>query len=274
MARKKHLVLSSKRISELAEMAALTHRLADGLQNHELFIVVQPKIGVRNGQVTGGEVLVRWQRPDGSFVRPDLFIPAAESSGLINSIGRFVFLEGTALAQQITKSWALQRKLAINVSPSQLYDYEFVRLVERTFKDFNVDPRAIEFEVTETAVAAFPERVKGSLKDLRALGSTIALDDFGTGQSSLTMLRDLPLDRVKLDRSFLAGLEHDDNAFKLVENSIRMMRDLGYQITVEGVETREMHDMLYALGAQEAQGYFYSKPLPVDQFMTFEFSIG
>ena len=130
-----------------------------------------------------------------------------------------------------------------------------------------------EFEITETAVASATGPILEILQKLREMGISIALDDFGTGYSSLTMLTGMPVDKVKLDKSFIDQVEDSEKSFKLVENSIRMMQDLDLTVTVEGVETRAVHDMLFAMGVDEAQGYFYSKPLSVEDFRNFTLDI-
>lgn len=271
IARKKHLLLSKTRLDELEFTASLTHRLMDAIQNGEFFIVIQPKIDVRTASCSAGEILVRWKDSQGVFIRPDVFIPAAENAGLIDAIGRFVFLEACAVMVKAREMNTTIPKLAVNASPHQLADPSFITLVESSIQSLSLDARLIEFEMTETAVAERPEQVVQTLKELRALGCSIALDDFGTGHSSLTMLQDIPIDRVKLDKAFIDKLETHENSFSLVENTIRMMRDMGYHVTVEGIERREVHDMLFALGVDEAQGYYYSQPLSPDDYLNFEF---
>jgi diguanylate cyclase (GGDEF)-like protein/PAS domain S-box-containing protein len=272
-ARARLLRLTRDRLQDIAYSAALTHQIRDAIQIGEFFIVVQPKIDVRSGRSNAGEVLVRWRRNDGEMISPGVFIPVAEDAGLIDAIGRFVFLEACALLRDTRNGTGALPKLAINVSPNQLLDPEFVRLAETTFDQLSVDPSLVELEITETAVASAPHRVLEALNRLRPMGISVALDDFGTGYSSLTMLRDMPIDKVKLDKSFIDEIDRSEKSFRLVENSIRMMKDLGFTVTVEGVEAREIHDMLFALGVDEAQGFFYSKPLPVDEFSTFDLSI-
>ncbi|MAO56612.1 MAG: hypothetical protein CMM61_13070 [Rhodospirillaceae bacterium] len=266
-------LMNEDRLNSMVFTSTITHQIRDAIQIGEFAIVIQPKIDIKSGRANAGEVLVRWTKSDGSMIPPDVFIPIAEDAGLINAIGRFVFLEASALVRGTRQSTDLFPKLAVNVSPRQLIDVNFVDFVEDTFDQFSIDPDLIEIEITETAVASAPKRVTAALNRLRDLGLTIALDDFGTGYSSLTMLRDMPIDKVKLDKSFVDQINEDEKSFKLVENSIRMMQDLGFLVTVEGVETRDIHDMLYALGVDEAQGYFYSKPLPVEAFQAYSFDL-
>ena len=265
--------LSQSRLDALSFSASLTHKLVDAIRNEEFHLVLQPKVDIGASRVTGGEALLRWRRPTGEPIGPDVFVPAAENAGLIADIGRFVFIESCALLRRGATRSLGPLKIAINASPHQLADPRFIDFVEATFADSGVDPASAEFEVTETAVAAFPERVVAGLNRLRAMGASVALDDFGTGHSSLTMLHDLPIDRVKLDRAFMANLGQSVRFEKLVENSVRMMRDMGYAVTVEGVETRDVHDFLLALGVDEAQGYFYARPLSPDAFWDFELAI-
>lgn len=274
MARSRLHFITPKRLEEIAYTAALTHQLQDAIQIGEFFIVIQPKIEVRSGKPTAGEVLVRWSRSGGQTIPPGLFIPVAEDTGLIDAIGRFVFLETCTLLRGTRNDIEGYPKLAVNLSPKQLVDLDFVDFVAATFERLSVDPRLFEFEITETAVASATGPVIDILQSLRQMGISIALDDFGTGYSSLTMLTGMPVDKVKLDKSFIDQVEDSEKSFKLVENSIRMMKDLDLTVTVEGVETRSVHDMLFAMGVDEAQGYFYSKPLSVEDFRTFSLDIG
>jgi diguanylate cyclase (GGDEF)-like protein/PAS domain S-box-containing protein len=273
MARSRLHFITQERLEEIAYTAALTHQLQDAIQIGEFYIVIQPKVDVRTGQPTAGEVLVRWRRSDGQHIPPGLFIPVAEDTGLVDAIGRFVFLETCTLLRGTKGDITGYPKLAVNLSPKQLGDEDFVDFVADTFRKLSVDPRLFEFEITETAVASASGPIMEILQNLRKIGISIALDDFGTGYSSLTMLTGMPVDKVKLDKSFIDKVEDDVKSFKLVENSIRMMQDLDLTVTVEGVETRSVHDMLFAMGVDEAQGYFYSKPLLVEDFRNFRLDI-
>lgn len=274
MARSRLHFITPKRLEEIAYTAALTHQLQDAIQIGEFYIVIQPKLDVRSGTPTAGEVLVRWSRSGGHTIPPGRFIPVAEDTGLIDAIGRFVFLETCTLLRGTKGDIAGYPKLAVNLSPKQLVDLDFVDFVASTFERLSVDPRLFEFEITETAVASATGPIIDILQSLRQMGISIALDDFGTGYSSLTMLTGMPVDKVKLDKSFIDQVEDSEKSFKLVENSIRMMKDLDLTVTVEGVETRSVHDMLFAMGVDEAQGYFYSKPLSVEDFRAFSLDIG
>ncbi|MGB0684465.1 MAG: putative bifunctional diguanylate cyclase/phosphodiesterase [Magnetovibrionaceae bacterium] len=273
VARKQKFLLSRDRLDELEFSASLTHKLIDAIQNNEFFVVIQPKINVRTALPSGGEVLVRWKTKEGKNIGPDVFVPVAENAGLIEAIGRFVLLESCGVILSAKERGYPIPKLAVNASPHQLGEPEFIHLVEDALKTFSINPKHLEIEVTETAVAQHPDRVIDTLNNLRSLGCSIALDDFGTGHSSLTMLEALPINRVKLDKSFVDNLEEQDKAFSLVINSIKMMKDMDFLVTVEGIESRELHDMLYALGVDEAQGYFYSKPLLPEDFLEFDFEL-
>lgn len=266
-------LLSRDRLDALEFSASLTHKLVDAIQGNEFSIVIQPKIDVASSVPSGGETLVRWTPRGAPPIRPDIFIPAAENAGLIGAIGRFVFLESCSTLIEARNAGHPLTKLAVNTSPHQLSEPGFFDLVESTLETLELEPHFIEFEMTETAVAQNPDVVIETLNKLRSIGCTIALDDFGTGHSSLTMLKNIPIDRVKLDKSFIDNLEVHERSFTLVENSIKMMRDLGFLVTVEGIETREVHDMLFALGVDEAQGYFYSKPLPPNEFLEYSFGL-
>ena len=264
------LLLTADKLSELSENATLAHQMRDALQMHEFFVVIQPKIDLKTGMCTAGECLIRWRRQDGSFVPPDRFIPIAEQADLISNIGQFVYREACGFLRQWRRNGNCAGcKLAVNLSPKQLEQPGFVDAALEALALLEVPASSLEFEVMETALAASPDSAIAMLQDLRAAGFEIALDDFGTGYSSLAALRFLPIDRVKLDRSFLRDFESNNESFAVVKHTIALARDLGLKVTVEGVETEITASALSLLGVDEAQGYFYSKPLPVPEFELF-----
>ncbi len=262
--------LTRDRIADLELRASLTEKMRKALDDQEFSIVVQPKLNVASGKCTGGEVLVRWKQPDGTMIPPDYFIPAAEDSGLIEGIGQFVLEKACQLIADLGNTGAAtDLKLAVNVSPKQLEQDGFLQSVETTTSKHGILPSNIELEVTETAVAGSSGKVRNTLLALWKQGIKIALDDFGKGQSSLTMLRHIELDRVKLDRGFVLELSNSEHNFTLLQSTIAMLRAMSYQVSVEGVEEREIHDLLFALHVDEVQGYYYAKPLVVEEFRAF-----
>ena len=265
-----HMVLTEGKLRDLSETAALTHRIRDALQLQEFFVVVQPKVDLTTGRCTAGECLIRWRQADGTFVPPAHFIPVAENADLINNIGQFVYSEACGFlkrwqADPVESQW----RLAVNLSPRQLEKPAFTQSVTKVLYLLGVSARQLEFEVTETALANSPASAIAVLEELREIGFEIGLDDFGTGYSSLSALRFLPIDRVKVDRSFLKDFETERRSYDLVRNTIALAKDLGLKVTVEGVETEETAHKLSLLGVDEAQGYYYSRPVSLAEFEAF-----
>ena len=231
----------------------------------ELFVVYQPVVGLSAkaaAPLAGVEALVRWQHPSRGVVPPVDFIGVAEECGLIGALGGFVL--ATACRQFVRWSAAFgdeaPRLLAVNLSRAQLSDPTLVASVEAILAESGLAPERLQLEVTES-LAAQDDGIQARLHDLKALGVTIALDDFGTGYSSLSSLHLLPVDTVKVDRSFVALIDSSPHHEVLIEATIRVARSLGMSTVAEGIETRAQATMVERLGCDKGQGYLYSKPL-------------
>lgn len=254
----------------LTQRLELERDLASALDKGELQLYYQPQFDLHSGKMLGAEGLLRWQHPQRGYVPPDQFIPIAEEAGLINRIGLWVLDELLHQAEE----WKGDRRFnglifSANVSARQLDDPGFVEAVEQLFQRHNYPPECIELEVTETAVMEDIHRSITTLSELKALGLHIAVDDFGTGYSSLNYLKRLPIDRLKIDRSFISDIPHDKSDETITRAIINLAHTLNLGVIAEGVETEEQARFLLQEQCHEVQGYLYSRPLSAAQFMEF-----
>ena len=239
-------------------------RLRQATDNGSLSMVYQPKISLQSREVYGLEALLRWNDPELGFVPPDEFIPIAEESQAIEAIGYWVLqhsLEGFA---QILAASRRDLILSINVSGRQLGDDAFVEQAAGIIRRCGVPPRLIEFEITETAIIQNIETIALRLGALQRLGIAISIDDFGTGYSSMAYLKKLPIQTLKIDRTFIRDIHIDRDDRAIVEAIVAMCSQLGLSTIAEGVETDAHEHMLRRIGVDDGQGYLYSRPLELD----------
>ncbi len=237
------------------------------LENGELLVHFQPEIELRSGNVVSTEALLRWRHPRKGIVEPDSFIPLAEESSLIVAIDRFVLRE----ACQWARRWSHLRAgteplvVSVNLSPRFMCQSDVVADITTVLRETGVDPRSIQLEITERSAVTDLETTCAQLRQLRALGVRVAVDDFGTGYSSLSYLKRLPIDVLKLDKSFVDGLDEDVSDFAIVQAIVTMGHALGVKVTAEGVERKEQASRLRELGCDAAMGWLWSKAVPADQ---------
>jgi diguanylate cyclase (GGDEF)-like protein len=246
------------------ERLMLVGELRRAIENHELVLHYQPKATLADGTVRGVEALVRWQHPERGLVQPDVFIPVAEHTGLIRPLTLFVVEE--ALKQCRTwREQGFELTVAVNVAMRNILDEDFPNALERMLERYGLDPAVLELELTETSVLADPPRAKQILQRLRDTGVSLAVDDFGTGYASLAYLSELPVDEIKIDRSFVMAMDRDEQHARIVRSTIDLGRNLCLGVVAEGVESAEVWDRLVELGCDSAQGYFLARPLPADE---------
>jgi diguanylate cyclase (GGDEF)-like protein len=245
----------------------LESELRRALTLEQLTLEFQPQLDLVSGRVIAVEALLRWHHPERGRIPPDTFIPLAEESGLIGPIGAWVL--HTACAQ--AKTWFDQGlgdiRVAVNISSEQLRQAHFVDQVARALADSGLPPRLLELEITESTAMAEPETMVLRLTELKRMGIDLAIDDFGTGYSSLAYLQRFPLDRLKIDRSFVRHVVSSANAAGIVTAIIAMAHQLSFEVIAEGVETEDQLAFLRAHGCDQAQGYLASPPLTPERFI-------
>ena len=245
---------------------SLESSLRRALLEREFFMLYQPQLNARTGELIGTEALIRWRRTN-TTVLPADFIPIAEESGLILPIGEWVLRE-TCRQQRV---WAEQGlppiPVAVNISAIQFHQHEFLDLVARVIGETGADPRFMEMELTEGIIMQEADTTIGRLRQIKEMGMTLAIDDFGTGYSSLSYLRRFPLDRLKVDQSFVRDMEYDSTDLAITEAIIGLARTLGLRVIAEGVETEREIMLLRERQCEDIQGNFFSPPLPPDDFL-------
>jgi diguanylate cyclase (GGDEF)-like protein len=251
------------------EALTLKSSLRQAIEKREFLLYYQPRVCPATGKLHGAEALIRWRHPVLGMVPPSKFIPVAEQSGIIEAIGEWV-LE-TACAQGA--AWAAAGyppfRLAVNLSLRQLINRDFEQSVAGVLARTGIDAQMLELEITESVLMEDPAGAMNMLRKLRGLGIRVALDDFGTEYSSLAYLKHFPLDYMKIDQSFVRGIPEDRDDVAITRTVLALARNLGLGVIAEGVETEAQWEFLKGLGCDEIQGYFVSRPLPVEDFDRF-----
>jgi diguanylate cyclase (GGDEF)-like protein/PAS domain S-box-containing protein len=248
------------------ERQSIEEALRNALGRHELALHYQPKVNLTTGEITGAEALVRWTHPDRGAMAPAQFIPVAEDCGLILSIGSWVLAEACRQSRAWTEAGLSMATIAVNVSAVELRDAGFVERVLEILAATGLDPRALELDLTESALMKHVESTEAIVHALRNKGVRLAVDDFGTGYSSLSYLRKLSVDTLKIDRSFVRQITAAPEETTIVSAVIGMGRTLKLRVVAEGVETIEELAFLRAQGCDEAQGYYFSQPVRPEAF--------
>ncbi|WP_412480678.1 putative bifunctional diguanylate cyclase/phosphodiesterase [Azonexus sp. IMCC34839] len=241
--------------------------LRRAIENGEFLLAYQPKVEVATGRCVGVEALIRWRRPDGGFVSPLEFIPLAEDTGLILPIGEWVLREACRQQQAWLAGGVGLVQVAVNISAVQFQSPGFVAQARSIMREYDVTPGSVELELTESIVMRDPEQVARVLVDLKREGFMLAIDDFGTGYSSLSYLKRFPLDKLKIDASFVRDISRDSTDRAIARSVVALGASLGLQVVAEGVEGMEELKLLHEMGCSQAQGYYFAKPLPADEFV-------
>jgi EAL domain-containing protein (putative c-di-GMP-specific phosphodiesterase class I) len=248
------------------ERLALETNLRRALELHEFALAYQAKVNFETGQITGVEALLRWQSPQLGSVSPAQFIPLAEETGLIVPIGKWVMR--TACEQNVAwqKAGLPPVKMSVNLSMRQLNDEGLAREIDTVLRETGMEPSLLELEITESMIMHNADRAVKILSTIKALGVRLAIDDFGTGYSSLAHLKRFPIDTLKVDRSFIREIPSDAEDRAIAEAIIAMGKTLSLTVVAEGVETPEQQTFLSARACDEMQGYYFSTPVPADEF--------
>ncbi|RYF08424.1 MAG: EAL domain-containing protein [Comamonadaceae bacterium] len=252
--------------SDATEQLELQNDLRQALKRGELALHYQPKIDGKRGRINGVEALLRWSHPTRGMVPPLVFIALAERFGLINPLGNWVIDEA---CRQIA-DWArsgLRMRVAINLSVHQLREAGLAKRIEHALRFHGVDAAQLLCEITESVAMEDTQATQRTFEDLARIGVFLSIDDFGTGHSSLSYLRQLPAQQLKIDRSFINDLEHQEDARAVVDAVVRLAHALGLRVVAEGVETSGQRDILLAMRCDELQGFFFARPMPADTLL-------
>ena len=260
----RYLFYTQKMTEKVADKLTLENQLRQALEKGEFVLHYQPKVSLANGKVTGVEALIRWNDPRTGLVPPGRFIPIMEETGLIQEVGRWALYKAVEDYLRWCNAGLAAVRIAVNVSPLQLRNRDFIAEITQAI---GIDARAaagLELELTESMVMENVKHSIASLQAIRAMGVTIAIDDFGTGFSSLSYLSKLPVDTLKIDRSFVNDMTTAPEGLAIVSSIINLGRSLKLKVVAEGVETEEQARQLRLLSCDEMQGYLFSKPVPIE----------
>ncbi|ARU54967.1 Cache and PAS/PAC sensor-containing signal transduction diguanylate cyclase/phosphodiesterase [Oleiphilus messinensis] len=252
--------------AEIQRRRLLQTDLKRALVNNEMFIEYQPQIDIATNRLAGAEALLRWQHPERGRVPPDEFIPLAEQTGLIVEIGDWVLEEVCMQIRAWQDAGLPQVPIAVNLSSVQFRRDDLLERICSAMHAYDINPGLLEFEITESYVMNDPDAAISTMFDMREFGVKISVDDFGTGYSSLGYLRRFPVDKVKIDRSFVTDIEHDKDSATLAKAVVQLGHSLGLKVVAEGVETKGQLEFLQNQYCDLVQGYLFSKPLPARKF--------
>jgi diguanylate cyclase (GGDEF)-like protein len=249
-----------------AARLGLAGELRRAIDDKELVVHFQPKAELASGQIVGAEALVRWEHPERGFVPPNEFVPIAERIGLIKPLTSYVLMSALKQCAEWNAS-GLELHVAVNLTIPDLLDLELPGRIAAMLAETGVRPEQLELEITESTILADPFRVRQVLDDLNEMGLRLAIDDFGTGYSSLAYLKRLPVQTIKVDRSFVMGMCENASDATIVRSTIDLGRNLGLEVVAEGVESQEVWNVLRTHGCSLAQGYLIARPLPADELL-------
>ena len=251
-----------------ARKLKLEHMLHEAVDRRELNLAFQPITSVKNNRVVAAEALLRWEQPDGSYISPAEFVPVAEECGLMNRIGEFVLDRACQQLVEWRDVGIRLPQMCVNVAKVQLMSGDFVPTVKRILSKHDVDPGSLELELSERGVLSGDFEVVEQLKELKILGIRLSIDDFGTGDSAIAYLRELPVDVLKIDRSYITGLVDNAKDAALVSAMVALAQRLNLRVVAEGVETHEQLSALRTMNCDAFQGFLVSQPVPADAFVS------
>ena len=248
------------------ESLSLLSELRRALDRNEFLLYAQPKVDMASGRVVGAEALVRWIHPEKGFIGPDSFIPFAETTGFVSMLTTWMLGQAGALCAELEQK-GIKLKFSVNLSTRDLLDQELPGRVADILARNRLSPASMCLEITESAIMDDPVRAQLTLERLHSMGVELAIDDFGTGYSSLAYLKRLPVDELKIDKSFVLNMEHDADDAKIVKSTIDLGHNMGLRVVAEGLETLPVWHLLRQMGCDQAQGYYLSKPMPGDKLI-------
>jgi EAL domain-containing protein (putative c-di-GMP-specific phosphodiesterase class I) len=247
------------------ERVVFETQLRQSIEKNQLEVYYQLQMNAKENNIIGMEALVRWNHPDMGLVSPAKFIPLAEDTGFILQLDRWVMKEAIAQFYSWNKEGLNHGVLSLNLSMLVLEQDEFLQAIKDMIKDAKLDTSWLSFEVTETQIMKNPDKSIKKLNELSQLGIKLSIDDFGTGHSSLSYLKKLPIDKLKIDQSFIRDIPTDTDDIEITKTIISMAKNLNLHVIAEGVETQEQLNFLLENDCNEIQGYFYHKPSPASE---------
>jgi diguanylate cyclase (GGDEF)-like protein len=245
----------------------LENQMREAIKNNDLKLYLQPIVDLASGKIVKCEALTRWITPEGKFISPEVFIPLAEKSDLIFPFGEWLIDAACDAIKQINAA-NIDIRLAINISGRQVSDLDLLDQIKAAINEHNIDARHLSIELTESILIKRLDTVSVLLNELRSMGVTVSIDDFGTGFSSLVYLKKLPIDELKIDRSFVSELENNTDDQAIVQAILGLAKNLNINIIAEGIETPQQQDFLTMHGCHYGQGYLYQRPVPLSEFIT------
>jgi len=248
------------------ERLSIEKELKQALENEEFLLYYQPKIELSSRKIVGAEALIRWLHPQKGMIPPDKFIPIAEDTGLIIDINKWVIQEACSQSKNWQHADSVPIKIAVNLSGYQLANQNIIQVIKDALLTADINPKNLEIEITENVLMQDTEDTVWILNQIKDLSLKIALDDFGTGYSSLSYLMSFPVDILKIDRSFVMGCTMSPKNLVIIKAIIAMGHSLGMKIVAEGIETEKQLEIITASGADEGQGFYFSPPVPRDEF--------
>ncbi|MDH5490257.1 MAG: EAL domain-containing protein, partial [Rhodospirillaceae bacterium] len=254
---------------QVKERMIIKNGLIKALENDELSLFYQPKLDMKTNKITAVEALMRWDNPELGSITPFVFIPVLEESGLVVEVGEWAIKRACEQHNEWLKRGLPPMKMAVNLSARQLREKAFVSIVEKTLKKAKLDVKYFEVEITESMLMSDAPNIVAALRKLHEMGIHVSMDDFGTGYSSLSYLKRFPIDTIKIDRSFVSDIATDQDDAEIIRTIINMGKTLNRNVIAEGVETVEQFNMLKEYECDEIQGYYISRPLTGDDFVSF-----
>lgn len=239
--------------------------MVEALETGQFRLFIQPKVNMENGEIIGGEALVRWHHPVNGIIGPGQFIPVLEKNGFIINVDIYVWNEVFKFVGNRLKQGKKVVPISINISRLHVYDSSFKENLVKMKDEYQVPPSLVPLELTESGFLEAADVMYENLRYLKTQGFTLSMDDFGTGYSTMTMLKNQPVDEIKIDKGFMDDIQNDKSRI-VVKNTINMLKELDMDVIVEGVEDKKQQDFLIECGCKNAQGFYYYRPMPVNEF--------
>jgi len=243
-------------------LLAMEKEIRNGFEKHEFVLYYQPQLNLLNNRIEGFEALVRWQHPNRGLLQPADFLPDIESLNLFSDLDSYVLEEACQGIARWYKAYNRRVTVAVNITAVEFQDPKLIENIQALLFKYQIPPRCLDLEITENVVITEMKTAMNTIVTLQNMGIKVSIDDFGTGYSSLAYLRKLPIDKIKIDKSFIEEVESNDSDFTIVKSMVELSHGLGKRVLAEGVETEEQLRLLRNIGCDAVQGYYVSKPVP------------